>query len=213
MTATLSALVLGALLTVFQPIAEAGKANTILVLGDSISAAYGLDLEQGWVALMQQRLEREHPGWAVVNASISGETSGGGIRRLPRLLEQHQPDIVVIELGGNDGLRGLPIQQFRDNLQGMAQLSRDAGAEVLLLAMEVPPNLGPRYTRLFRDSFAQIASETGSRASGFILEGIATEPELMQGDGIHPRAEAQGIIVDNVWPELLPLMEDPNDRP
>lgn len=194
------------LLGVHVSTASATQAG-ILVLGDSISAAYGMDLEQGWVAALQDRVAGRAAGWTVANASISGDTTGGGLQRLPRLLEQHQPTIVILELGGNDGLRGFPINQLRANLTAMVKQSQDAGASVLLLTMEIPPNFGKRYTGQFRDSFAQVAASTGARVADFILDGIATRPELMQDDGIHPTAEAQPMIVDNVWPHLLPLIE------
>lgn len=177
-----------------------------MVLGDSISAAYGMDLEQGWASLLQQRLsERDHP-WAVVNASISGDTSGGGLQRLPSLLQRYSPAIVVLELGGNDGLRGYPIDKLRRNLTAMTKLSQDAGAAVLLLGMEIPPNFGRRYTGLFRESYPTVAEATGAAVSGFILEGIATVPGQMQGDGIHPTVVAQARLLANVWEHLEPIV-------
>lgn len=180
--------------------------STLVVLGDSISAAYGMDLEQGWVSLLQRRLsERNHP-WAVVNASISGDTSGGGLQRLPSLLQRHNPTIVVLELGGNDGLRGYPIEKLRNNLTAMSELSQDAGATVLLLGMEIPPNFGRRYTGLFRESYPAVAEATGAAVSGFFLEGIATVPGQMQEDGIHPTAAAQARLLANVWQHLESLV-------
>ena len=182
--------------------------NTLLVLGDSISAAYGMDLEQGWVTLMDRRLAAERSGWRVVNASISGDTTDGGLRRLPQLLESHQPAMVLIELGGNDGLRGFPIQRMRDNLSAMVQQAQARGAQVALLSMAIPPNFGKRYTDLFTTSFEHIAESTGATLVPFILDGIATDSQLMQADGIHPTAAAQPMIVDNVYPWLEPLIED-----
>lgn len=182
--------------------------HTLLVLGDSISAAYGMDLEQGWVTLMDRRLAAERSGWQVVNASISGDTTDGGLRRLPQLLESHQPAIVLIELGGNDGLRGFPIQRMRDNLSAMVQQAQARGAQVALLSMAIPPNFGKRYTDLFTASFEHIAESTGATLVPFILDGIATDSQLMQADGIHPTAAAQPMIVDNVYPWLEPLIED-----
>lgn len=182
--------------------------HTLLVLGDSISAAYGMDLEQGWVTLMDRRLAAERSGWQVVNASISGDTTDGGLRRLPQLLESHQPAIVLIELGGNDGLRGFPIQRMRDNLSAMVQQAQARGAQVALLSMAIPPNFGKRYTDLFTASFGHIAESTGATLVPFILDGIATDSQLMQADGIHPTAAAQPMIVDNVYPWLEPLIED-----
>lgn len=182
--------------------------HTLLVLGDSISAAYGMDLEQGWVTLMDRRLAAERSGWQVVNASISGDTTDGGLRRLPQLLESHQPAIVLIELGGNDGLRGFPIQRMRDNLSAMVQQAQARGAQVALLSMAIPPNFGKRYTDLFTASFEHVAESTGATLVPFILDGIATDSQLMQADGIHPTAAAQPMIVDNVYPWLEPLIED-----
>lgn len=182
--------------------------NTLLVLGDSISAAYGMDLEQGWVTLMDRRLAAERSGWRVVNASISGDTTDGGLRRLPQLLESHQPAVVLIELGGNDGLRGFPIQRMRDALSAMVQQAQARGAQVALLSMAIPPNFGKRYTDLFTTSFEHIAESTGATLVPFILDGIATDSQLMQADGIHPTAAAQPMIVDNVYPWLEPLIED-----
>ncbi len=178
----------------------------VMVLGDSISAAYGMTLEQGWVNLLQKRLDAENFDYQVVNASISGDTTGGGLNRLPALLEKHSPKVVILELGGNDGLRGYPIKTLRDNLSAMTHLSRETGAAVLLLPMEVPPNLGSRYTRMFRESFPMVASEHDARVGRFLLDGVATHPALMQADGIHPTAEAQGRLLDNVWPDLEPLL-------
>ncbi len=184
----------------------AGK--TVLVMGDSISAAYGMSLQEGWVALLAGRLEESHPGYQVVNASISGETSAGAASRLPKLLEEHQPTVVIIELGGNDGLRGYPVSRMRENLTAMAEQSRAAGAEVLILAMEIPPNYGSRYTQAFRSSFSKVAEQTGSSLSPFMLDGVATNGELMQADGIHPSVEAQPMLLANVWPHLEPLLAD-----
>ncbi len=183
------------------------KQQTILVLGDSISAAYGMSLDQGWVALMAGRLADSHPQVSVVNASISGETTDGALRRLPALLAEHSPQLVLIELGGNDGLRGFPIGSFRDNLTQLAQQSADAGARVMILPMEIPPNYGTRYTGSFRDSFPLVAERTDSLLAPFILDGIATDPTLMQGDGIHPTAGAQPAMVDNILPTVLEALD------
>lgn len=180
-------------------------AHTVLVLGDSISAAYGMSLEQGWVALLQQSLSDESPQLNMVNASISGETTAGGLARLPGLLEQHNPKFVIIELGGNDGLRGYPIKTLRTNLRDLVLLSQNSGAKVLLLPMEIPPNYGSRYTQAFRNSYTQVATETGSALGAFILEEIALEQTLMQADGIHPTAEAQPKIAAAVEKSLRAL--------
>ena len=176
----------------------------VLVLGDSISAAYGMDLEQGWVALVAERLPGDGP--PVINASISGDTSAGGLRRLPALLAEHEPQLLVIELGGNDGLRGYPTDKLRDNLAGMARMATSAGAQVLILPMEIPPNYGPRYTGAFRQAFRDAAEASGTRLGPFILQNIATRPGLMQGDGIHPTAEAQPLIADRLAPVLQSLL-------
>jgi acyl-CoA thioesterase-1 len=188
---------------------QATTTATILIVGDSISAAYGMSLEEGWVALLarQLQLKESQPPYQVINASISGETSAGAAARLPTLLQQHRPRVVVVELGGNDGLRGYPIKRLRDNLRSMAELSREAGAAVLLLGMEIPPNYGSRYTAAFRDSYATVAAETNSALTPFMLAGIATEPSLMQADGIHPTPQAQAQLLANVWPALGPLLE------
>ena len=165
-----------------------------------------MSLEEGWVALLARQLAQSPTPHAVVNASISGATSAGAAARLPALLQQHRPSVVVIELGGNDGLRGYPIKRLRDNLRSMAVLSQQSGASVLILGMEIPPNYGSRYTRQFRDSFAAVAAQTNSALTPFMLAGIATEPELMQADGIHPKPLAQQQLLTNVWPALAPLL-------
>ena len=157
--------------------------------------------------LLQQRLRKSHPGYRVVNASISGETSGGAASRLPALLARHQPMIVIIELGGNDGLRGYPVKRLQTQLVQMARQSAATGARVMIVAMEIPPNYGRRYTRQFRKSFALAADSTGSTLVPFLLEGVATNPRLMQADGIHPTVEAQPLLLDNVWPYLEPLLK------
>jgi len=182
------------------------REHTILVLGDSISAAYGMSLEQGWVALMAKKLEKAHPQYIVVNASISGETTAGGLRRLPQLLEQHQPRLVIIELGANDGLRGYPLGTLRGNLLALVETSRQAGASVILLPMEIPPNYGARYTSGFRQSFVQVAGETGIVLAPFMMDGVATDPELKQADGIHPTAGAQPRLLDNVLPTVIDVL-------
>ncbi|MDB2643952.1 arylesterase [Luminiphilus sp.] len=178
----------------------------ILVIGDSISAAYGIALEQGWVALLEQKLRQEADPHPVINASISGDTSAGGLRRLPPLLQRYQPDIVIIELGGNDGLRGYPIRQLQDNITAMIRLSESAGAKVLVLPMEIPPNLGKFYIDAFRASFPQAIEGSDAVLGQFPLESIATNPSLMQADGIHPTATAQPLIVSAVWVDLKDLL-------
>ncbi len=176
--------------------------RTLLVLGDSLSAAYGMPHDQGWVALLEQRLAQDEAPVRVVNASISGETTVGGLARLPRLLEQHQPDVVLVELGGNDGLRGFPIRQLRDNLLRMAEMARESGATVVIAGMHIPPNYGRSYTEQFHQSFIDTAAATDALLVPFLLDNVATRAELMQEDGIHPTAEAQPVILDNLWPTL-----------
>jgi acyl-CoA thioesterase-1 len=182
------------------------REDTILVLGDSISAAYGMSLDKGWVALMAAQLAKEHPQYAVVNASISGETTAGGLRRLPQLLEQHEPRLVIIELGANDGLRGYPLGTLRSNLMALVETSKQAGASVILLPMEIPPNYGTRYTSGFRQSFVQVAGESGIVLAPFVMDGVATDPALKQADGIHPTAAAQPKLLDNVLPTVIDVL-------
>ncbi|MGO9990483.1 MAG: arylesterase [Steroidobacteraceae bacterium] len=180
----------------------------ILVFGDSISAGYGLPrVEQGWVALLQARLKNQGYGYQVVNASVSGETTAGGLARLPRALGLHHPAIVILELGGNDGLRALPVAQMRANLTRMAELSAGAGAKVLLLGMRMPPNYGPDYTAQFVRVYAEVAHDQKLSIVPFLLEGIALSPDLMQADGIHPNQSGQPKLLENVWPALKPMLE------
>jgi acyl-CoA thioesterase-1 len=179
----------------------------ILVFGDSISAGYGLDhVDQGWVELLKTRLQTLGYGYQVVNASVSGETTAGGLARLPRALAVHHPKIVILELGGNDGLRALPIAQMRANLSQMIDLSVDAGAKVVLLGMRMPPNYGPGYTEQFRLTFSELAAEKKLPVVPFLLNDIALSPKLMQDDQIHPNSQGQPKLLDNVWPKLMPLL-------
>jgi acyl-CoA thioesterase-1 len=183
--------------------------NTLLVMGDSLSAAYGVETENAWVNLLRKRLDENNPGnWRVVNASISGETTDGGVRRLPGLLDKHQPDIVIIELGGNDGLRGFQPPVIRDNLSAMITASQDAGARVLLVGMQIPPNYGARYTRLFADMYPELSDQYDTALVPFFLDGIYNGDDLMQDDGIHPTGEAQPRLLDNVWPHLEPMLTE-----
>ena len=188
--------VLLACLLLVAPMVPA-SAQGILIVGDSISAAFGLEIDQGWTALLEQRLEDQGADAKVINASVSGDTTAG-------LLEQHQPALVVIELGGNDGLRGMPPANMQQNLSAMVKQSQDAGAEVLLLGMRIPPNYGVRYTQAFEQVFADVSEEYDVALMPFVLEGIAGEADqsLMQSDGIHPTAEAQPLLLDNVWPYI-----------
>lgn len=182
------------------------SAPTILVVGDSLSSGYGFNLSEGWVSLLEKRLKDTGFPHRIVNASISGDTSRGGLARLPGALQRYQPDIVILELGGNDGLRALPLQTLEENLAAMIELCRQTGAQVVLAEMRIPPNYGPRYTEKFQAVYGDLASRYRVTLIPFLLEGVAGNPTLMQDDGIHPRAEAQPRIVDNVWPVLEPLL-------
>lgn len=177
-------------------------AQNILLVGDSISAAFGLEMQQGWVALLEQRLAQENYPHRVVNASVSGDTTAGGLARLPRLLEEVQPGLVIIELGGNDGLRALPLVNMQQNLSAMASLSRQAGAEVILLGMQIPPNYGPRYADGFARVFRDVAEEHGVVLVPFLLDGVGGVDAMMQSDGVHPAAAAQPLLLDNAWPAI-----------
>jgi acyl-CoA thioesterase I len=183
------------------------SSRTILVFGDSLSAAYGIRPEQGWVALLTQRLQTQEYGYQIVNASVSGETSSGGLERLPRALQLHQPQIVVLELGGNDGLRGLPVSDLRENLEQMVRLSQAAGARVLLVGIRVPPNYGPRYTEEFARVFPQLAAEYHLPLVPFLLDKVALDPSRMQQDGTHPNAVGEPQVLETLWPYLKPLLK------
>ncbi|WP_273808046.1 MULTISPECIES: arylesterase [unclassified Pseudomonas] len=183
-------------------------ARTLLVVGDSISAGYGLAEGQGWVRLLERRLQEQKLDYQVVNASISGDTTAGGLARLPRLLADHQPTVVAIELGGNDGLRGQPLAQFERNLTALVEQAKAKGARVLLLGMRLPPNYGPRYTDGFAQVYTDVAKAQQVALVPFLLEGVGGDPAFMQADGIHPRANAQQRLLDNAWPQLQPLLRD-----
>jgi acyl-CoA thioesterase-1 len=189
--------------------AQDTKDPLILVVGDSLSAEYGLKRGTGWVALLDERLKKDKLRARVVNASISGDTTSGGRSRVPALLQQHKPALVVIELGGNDALRGLPLDMTRDNLATMARLSREAGAKVLLLGMEMPPNYGAKYGQEFRAVFTTVARAEKTALVPFFLKGVADTKDptaLFQADRIHPNESAQATMRDNVWPELRKLL-------
>jgi acyl-CoA thioesterase-1 len=181
--------------------------RTILVFGDSLSAAYGIRPEQGWVALLTQRLQAQGYGYQIVNASVSGETTSGGLQRLPRALQLHHPGIVVLELGANDALRGLPLSGTRANLAQMVRLSQEAGARVLLVGIRIPPNYGPRYTEEFASVFPELAKQYHLRLVPFLLQDVALNPARMQEDGMHPNAAGEAPILDTVWPYLKPLLK------
>lgn len=179
---------------------------SILIFGDSLSAAYGIGEDEGWVTLLAERLMQENSKLQVINGSVSGETTTGGRARLPSLLQRYAPTYVLIELGGNDGLRGLPLALMRENLTEMITLSKASGATVLIAGMQIPPNYGPRYTEPFYAQYAELAEEFDLYLIPFLIDGIPQQPALMQADGIHPKAEAQSMILDNVWPVLREAM-------
>ncbi len=181
--------------------------KTVLVVGDSLSAEYGIARGAGWVSLLEQKLKAEKLQARVVNASISGETTSGGRARLPALLGQHRPDIVVIELGANDGLRGLPVASAEANLRAMVAMAKDKKAEVLLVGMRMPPNYGRAYTEKFFDMFKKVSTETRSPLVPFMLEGVADKPAMFQQDRLHPLADAHPIILSNIWPQFAPLIK------
>ena len=186
--------------------ATASTSASILVLGDSISAAYGINTNEGWVALLQQRLTNKDFRYRVVNASVSGDTSRTGLNRLGNALRQHQPAIVIVALGGNDGLRGLPFSEIEASLTGIIQLSQHQGAKVLLAGVRLPPNYGEFYNARFARLFQQLSETNQVALVPRLLDQVADHGELMQADGIHPTAAAQAQILDNVWPHLLPLL-------
>lgn len=180
------------------------------MLADSLSASYGIAIEDGWVALLQERLRLQGYNYRVINASISGDTTAGAAARLGPLLERERPDIAIIELGGNDGLRGLPITEIRDNLARIIRQFKRLNSRVLLLPMQIPPNYGEVYTTKLTGIYAELAQAEGVRLGRFILDKIVLEhPELMQDDGIHPKAEAQPMMLDNIWNDLQPLLTEP----
>jgi len=182
-------------------------AGNILVVGDSLSAAYGLPGEQGWVSLLEQRLKDKGLDWQVVNASISGDTSGGGLSRLPPLLATHQPALVIIALGSNDGLRALPLASLRDNLQRMIALSQQQGAQVLLPSMAIPPNYGPRYTEGFAAIYTELRQQYGLAEAPILLEQVALDHRLMLADNLHPNAEGQRLMLETLWPVIRSLLD------
>ncbi|MBD3641604.1 MAG: arylesterase [Marinobacter sp.] len=200
------------LLVLFTTLAAPALAsqNTILVMGDSLSAAYGIPSETAWVQLLRQRLAQEGLShWQVVNASISGETSDGGARRLPELLEKHDPEVVIIELGGNDGLRGFPPNVTESNLASMIEDTQQSGALALLVGMQMPPNYGPRYTQMFAELYPTLSDRYNTELVPFFLDGIYNHENMMQDDGIHPTEQAQPKLLDKVWPILEPMLEEP----
>ncbi len=195
-------------ITLCLPGLAVAQAPSILVLGDSISAGYGLELvEQGWVSLLQKKLIETKRHYSIINASISGETSAGGLSRLNALLSTHKPDIVLLQLGANDGLKGLSLVQMKNNLTEIVRLSQNSGAKVILLAMKIPPNYGKRYIEQFYAVYPQLAKELAIQLVPFILEDVVLNKDLMQLDGLHPNAKAQSILADKIEPYLFPLLK------
>ena len=188
------------------PLPAHAAQRVVLVVGDSLSAAYGIDQDEGWVALLQQRLGKDYPDYRVVNASISGDTTRGGLGRIDAALRTHAPAVVIVELGGNDGLRGLPVKEMRTNLGAIITKSLAAQARVLLVGMRIPPNYGPLYTKNFEAVFTGLAKQFDVARVPFLLDGVALKLDLVQDDGIHPRAVAQPRLLENVWPYLAPLL-------
>lgn len=194
------------ILSLFIASPAAHAAGTILVFGDSLSAGYGIRTEQSWPMLLDQRLKQKRLDYSVANLSISGETTAGGRSRFNEAVNLHQPRVVVIALGANDGLRGLPLTQMRGNLEAMVETAQAAGARVLLIGMRLPPNFGP-YADAFHESFHAVAKRRKTLLLPFLLEPVATRPKLFQADQLHPTAEAQPLLLDHVWPALLPLLK------
>jgi acyl-CoA thioesterase-1 len=196
---------LAVLAAAFMPAASAER--TLLVFGDSLSAAYGLSVNQGWVHLLGERIAKMRLDWRVVNASVSGETTAGGLRRMPADLKRHKPDLVLIELGANDALRGQPVAGMRSNLEAMARLVRDANAQPVIVGIMIPPNYGIDYAAEFAKAFGQVAERHKAPLVPFLLRGLAERRDYFQADQVHPTAEAQPIMLDNVWPVIEPLLK------
>jgi acyl-CoA thioesterase-1 len=186
--------------------------KSILVFGDSVSAAYGIAQSRGWAALLGERLKREQPDYIVVNASVSGDTSGGGLARIGPALDKHKPAVVILELGGNDGLRGLPVAEMKKNLGAIIERSQKAGARVVVVGMRLPPNYGPDYTSAFEASFGELAKRYKAALVPFLMDGFAQKPALFQADQIHPTVAAQPLMEERVWKALRPLLADGNPR-
>jgi acyl-CoA thioesterase-1 len=199
------------ILLTFVSLSAQATPQIIMVHGDSLSAGYGIAVEEGWVSLLQKKLNEKFPQrFKVINSSVSGETTTGGAARLPALLATHKPSIVVLELGGNDGLQGQPILIMKNNLSKMLDTIEQNNAQALLVGIQIPPNYGSRYTTQFAKVFTQVAADKDVLLVPFLLEGVATTPELMQRDGVHPTKEAQQRMLDNVWPFLIQLINDAN---
>ncbi len=187
-------------------LSQSAWSGTILIFGDSLSAGYGVTQGAGWVDLLSQRLTEKKLSYQVINASISGDTSAGGLSRISAELKRHQPDIVILELGANDGLRGLPLKAMKSNLSSIIAQTKTAGARVLLLGMQMPPNYGPRYTERFSAIYGELAKEQQLPLVPFLLEKVALDPSLMQADNLHPNAKGQPLLLETVWPVLQPLL-------
>ena len=187
--------------------AQAAQSPTVLIFGDSLSAGYGLDIDQSWGALLQQRLGEQGYEHRVVNASISGETTEGGVTQIDNAIAEFAPELIILELGGNDGLRGFPPARIKSNLKAIAQRARDSGAAVVLLGIRIPTNYGARYSQAFEAVYAEVASELDIRWIEFFMDGVALNDELLQEDRIHPNAKAQPILLDNAWPIIRATLE------
>ena len=196
------------LLAVAGPIPAQPLAPVILIVGDSLSAGFGIEISDGWVALLQDRLKKKGYEYRVVNASISGDTTGGGLRRLPRALNSHQPAITLLELGGNDGLRATPVSVIRRNMERMIELSQAAGSQVILAGIQIPPNYGIAYTTEFAEVYTSLAAEREVSLIPFFMDGVALKPELLLPDLIHPNREGQPVLLENAWGTLKPLLKD-----
>lgn len=183
------------------------SSQTLLIMGDSLSASYNIPLESGWVELLKQRIKQNGYPTTVVNASISGETTGNAVKRLPGLLDKHNPDIVLIELGGNDGLRGFELKSIKQNLSEMIEAAQAKGAKVILTGIHIPPNYGPAYTQIFYNAYLNLSKKYETLFIPFILEGVGDKPQLMQADGVHPTKEAQPKVLDNMWPQIKAAIE------
>ncbi|MFD2294656.1 arylesterase [Massilia sp. GCM10020059] len=207
MLVSLNKLLVGGLMLLAASASAYSAPKTVLVLGDSLSAEYGLNRGSGWVALLEKKLKAERISAKIVNASISGETTSGGRARLPALIKQHKPAVVVIELGANDGLRGLPVASAEDNLRAMVDLAKKNEAEVLLVGMRMPPNYGRTYTEQFFNMYNKLSTKYKAPLVPFMLEGVADQPKLFQADRLHPNADAHPIILANIWPKFKPLVK------
>ena len=205
-------LITGLLLFLLVGAASASSAPTVLVVGDSLSAGYGIEIDQSWTTLLQTRLQSQGYEHRVVNASISGDTTEGGATRIVAALQNFEPELVILELGGNDGLRGIPPDTMRDNLRGIIETSQASGASVILLGIRIPTNYGPRYTSAIEAVYRDLAVELGIPWIEFFMEGVALDESLMQADGIHPNEDAQPILLDNAWPMVSEALSDRVDN-